>query len=322
VAEKRPIVNPCSCRTTGTSSICGEATPQLTWFDSEGSELDVIAQPANFEQVRLSPDDQRLAATVIDESSGRGDIWIYDVKRKVGSRLTFNEAHDTAPVWSPDGTRIAFQSNRASPAGDVFVRSADGRGKAELLFSSEGGEMPDEPHDWSPDGRYLAINRGVGKVDLWIVPLDGDDPFKLVGTEFDEGYARFSTDGRWLAYISNESGRYELYLTRFPDGEGKWQLSVEGADWLVGHRRPPAAAVPDAGRRQLGQHGGRRALRARRSRQSDTGLPDHAGRGLEQLALMRRASRFETRLHLVVTDQGFEEATSQTVGARRYSTGL
>lgn len=206
----------------------------LAWFDAEGAELDVVAQADIFEQIRLSPDDLRLAVTRIDESSGRGDIWVYDLNRLVGSRLTFDEAHDRNPVWSPDGKRIAFQSNRDSAAGDIFVQSADGRGKAELLYSSE---MPDTPEHWSADGQYLAIDRGVGKSDLWIVPLDGKEPFSLVATDFDEGYSRFSPDGNWLAYVSNESGRYELYLTRFPSGEGKWQLSVDGSDWLIGWKK-------------------------------------------------------------------------------------
>jgi len=206
----------------------------LTWFDRDGNELEVLAQPGSYETIRLSPDGRSLAATVLDENSGRADIWIHDVKRKVGSRLTFDEMNDTQPVWSPDGKRVAFQSNRAGPVGNIFVRQADGRGDAEVLFASEATATP---QDWSPDGKHLAIDHGIGKSDLWIVPLDGGEPFSLVATEFDEGYARFSPDGEWLGYISNESGRYELYLTRFPGGEGKWQLSANGADWLLGWKR-------------------------------------------------------------------------------------
>ena len=91
-----------------------------------------------------------------DENSGRADIWVYDVRRKVGSRLTFDEMNDTNPVWSPDGARVAFQSNRKGPVGDIFVRRADGRGQAELLYSSE---AMDTPEDWSPDGNYPAPAR-------------------------------------------------------------------------------------------------------------------------------------------------------------------
>ena len=116
------------------------------------------------------------------------------------------------------------------------MRQADGRADDELLFASE---EQDTPEDWSPDGKYLAFDRGIGaKFDLWILPLEGDqEPFPLVEGAFDEGYSRFSPDGAWIGYISNESGRYELYLTRFPSGDGKWQLSTEGADWLVGWKQ-------------------------------------------------------------------------------------
>ncbi len=203
----------------------------LMWFDREGNELGQIGESGRYGPICLSRDGRQLAATIADLSSGGGDIWVFDVTRNVGSRLTFDEAHDTNPVWSPDGKRVAFQSDRERDVGDVYVVRADGRGEPELLFAGEG---PASPYDWSPDGKYLAVSQGISKSDLWIVPVDGSDPFALVATPFDEGYARFSPDGEWIAYISNESGRFELYLTRFPSGEGKWQLSVEGADWAIG----------------------------------------------------------------------------------------
>jgi len=134
-------------------------------------------------------------------------------------------------VWSPNGKLVAFQSDREKDTGDVYIVQADGRGEPELLFEGEG---PVTPSDWSPDGKFLSVDRGVGKNDLWIVPVDGSEPFTLIATPFDEGYSRFSPDGNWIAYVSNETGRYELYLTRFPSGEGKWQLSAEGGDWAIG----------------------------------------------------------------------------------------
>ncbi len=203
----------------------------LKWFDRDGNELGQIGQAAQYGHIRLSPDDRQLAATISDPHSGRGDIWTFDVTRNVASRLTFSDGHDSRPVWSPDGKRIAFVSNREGESGDVYVVSANGRGKPEPLLKSE---VLDAPTDWSSDDRYVSINRGLGKTDLWLVPLDGTEPFSLVSTEFDEGYARFSPDGKWIAYLSNQSGRYELYLTRVPTGEGKWQLTAEGADWVLG----------------------------------------------------------------------------------------
>jgi Tol biopolymer transport system component len=209
----------------------GSAEAQaLNVFDREGKVIGAIGEPANYSYLRLSPDDRFLAATVADANSGRADLWVYDMERNVGSRLTFDDAQDTNPVWSPDGKRIAFTSNRDGKSG-VYVRAADGTGDAELLFSGEGRS---EPWAWSPDGNYIAFNYGVGKFDIWILPLDGGDAYPFMATDFDEGYCRFSPDGRWLAYLSNESGRYDLYLTRFPGGDGKWQISKNGSDWLVG----------------------------------------------------------------------------------------
>ena len=204
---------------------------QLNWYDRDGNTLGQIGEPGQYGPIRLSPDGRQLAATITDPGSGRGDIWIFDIARDVSSRLTFADANDTQPVWSPDGKLVAFQSDREKDTGDVYIVRADGRGEPELLFESEG---PTSPTDWSPDGKYLSIDRGVGKNDLWIVPVDGSEPFTLISTPFDEGYSRFSPDGNWIAYVSNETGRYELYLTRFPSGDGKWQLSADGGDWAIG----------------------------------------------------------------------------------------
>ena len=207
---------------------------QLIRLDSDGNELGEIGEVDRFQQIRLSPDEKKLAVTVFDSGSGTADLWLYDIARQAKSRLTFDEANDVAPVWSPDGERIAFQSGRTG-AGDIFVRQAGGGSAAELLYS---GDQIDSPEDWSPDGAYIAFNGGAGANDLWILPLEGaGEAFPLVQSEFDVGYARFSPDGQWIGYISNESGRYELYATRFPSGEGKWQLSIDGADWLLDWRQ-------------------------------------------------------------------------------------
>jgi Tol biopolymer transport system component len=202
----------------------------LTWFDGEGGFIDTIGDPGLYSFIRLSPDDRLLAVTLGDANTGRNDIWVFDVERKVGSRLTFHESNDGNPVWSPDGARIVFASLRNGPA-DIYVRPANGRGDAEPLYASEHRTIPE---DWSPDGKFVAFNQGVGKYDQWMLPLDGGEPFAFITGDFDEGYGRFSPDGNWFAYISNETGRYEMYLTRFPSGDGKWQLSKVGADWLLG----------------------------------------------------------------------------------------
>ena len=181
-------------------------------------------------QQRLSNDSRYLAAGISDPGGGQSDLWVYDIARNVGSRLTFDEAQDTHPVWSPDGKRIAFTSNRNGKRG-IFVRQADGRGEVDSLFSAEGNC---EAEDWSRDGKYITFNAGVGQVDLWVLNLEDGESSAIVSSEFDAGYARFSPGSNWIAYLSNETGKYDLYLTRFPTGEGKWQLSKDGADWLIG----------------------------------------------------------------------------------------
>ena len=207
---------------------------QLIRMDADGTELGEIGEVDRHQQIRLSPDEKKLAVTVVDSGSGTADLWLYDISREAKSRLTFDEANDIAPIWSPDGQRIAFQSGRTG-AGDIYVRQAGGGSAAELLYN---GERIDSPQDWSSDGAYIAFDKGAGANDLWILPLeDAGEAFPFIQSEFDVGYARFSPDSRWIAYCSNESGRYELYATRFPSGQGKWQLSIDGADWLVDWRQ-------------------------------------------------------------------------------------
>ena len=204
----------------------------LTWLDREGKELGTLGDPGEYAFIRLSPDNRSLAVTLNDAGTGRGDIWVFDVERNVGSRLTFHSATEDSPVWSPDGARIAFSSNRDGKT-TIYVRPSNGRGEEELLLP-ESIEERAVPADWSSDGKFLVFSRGAGKYDTWVHPLDGGEPFPIVVGDFDEGYSRFSPNVAWLAYLSNESGRYNLYLTRFPSGEGKWQLSKVGTDWLVG----------------------------------------------------------------------------------------
>jgi len=202
----------------------------LGWFDRSGNEIDRFDRLGRYDFIRLSPDDQRLAAEIKDETNGAGDIWIIDIARDVANRLTFSDTNETNPVWSPDGARVAFLSNRDGP-GNIYVQSADGTGEASLLF---GSDTNDEPWDWSADGQHLFFNHSEKKVDLWVYSFEPGEARPFIATEHEEGWGRLSPDGQWLGYLSNASGRFELYLTRFPSGDGKWQLSTQGADWLLG----------------------------------------------------------------------------------------
>jgi hypothetical protein len=198
---------------------------EVAWVDRSGKKIDILGDPADdYYDPRISPDGRRVAVVVGDP----GDIWIYDVARRVRTRLTFAGGSDNAPTWSPDGTRVAFSSQR-SGNGDLYARTASGTGADELLSSSKVFKVA---NSWSPDGRsivYTAFPGAPGsKADLWVLSLPERKISPLVETEFDEVTGAFSPDGRWLAYASNESGRFEIYVKPFPGPGGKWQVSTAG----------------------------------------------------------------------------------------------
>ena len=163
--------------------------------------------------------------------NGNQDIWIHDTVRGLKTRLTSDAALEDRPIWSPDGKRIAFASNR-SGNWDVFIQAADGSGRAEPLLATP---QDDYLKDWSRDGKYLIfdfvpllMSRGISDT---CDRGPGEDPKKVVpflATPFDEGDSDLSPDGRFLAYSSNESGRFEVYVQRFPEGGGKVQVSAQG----------------------------------------------------------------------------------------------
>jgi Tol biopolymer transport system component len=185
-----------------------------------------VGEPADYSEFALSPDGGHVAALIGSFSSDR-DIWVVERARGVSTRFTFDEALEGWPAWSPDGSQIAFTSNKAGNFA-VYRKRADGVGEAELL-SHPGKDVG--PWDWSSDGRYLAcaVNAGATRWDVYVLPLEGDRKMIPFATsEFSELAARFSPDGRWIAYSSNESGRIEIYVRPFPGPGGKWQISTQG----------------------------------------------------------------------------------------------
>jgi Tol biopolymer transport system component len=158
--------------------------------------------------------------------NGNTDIWLVDIARGVRTRLTFDPAVDTSPVWSPDGSRIVFTSNRGGTF-DLYVKRADGIGDDELLLKSGANKIAVA---WSPDGKLVVYRQSTPQgIHLWAVPVSADrQPFVVVGTPFENREAQFSPDGKWLAYQSNESGRFEIYVQPFPAGNAKSQVSVRG----------------------------------------------------------------------------------------------
>ena len=155
------------------------------------------------------------------------DVWLLELGRGVLSRFTFDPAIDVFPIWSPDGSRIVFASNRKGPF-DLYQKPAIGAGTEELLLATAQEKIPT---DWSPDGRFLLYRSVDPKTgyDIWALPMNGDrKPFPVVQTNFDERDAQFSPDGKWIAYQSNESGRFEIYIQPFPGPGSKLQVSTNG----------------------------------------------------------------------------------------------
>jgi serine/threonine-protein kinase len=198
---------------------------RLVWVDRQGRESPLMDTPRQYIEPRVSPDGSRLAVTL-----GGGpeyDIWIHEFDRGTLSRLTFADANDSLPVWTPDGQNITYCSN-SSGVWSIYSVPSDGSGEPTLLTNDENTPTASS---WSPDGQFLAITLtrpGTG-VDVGIVSKDEEGKIEIfLGTPFDELHPVFSPNGRWLAYTSDESGRPEVYVRSFPGPGRKWQISTEG----------------------------------------------------------------------------------------------
>jgi Tol biopolymer transport system component/predicted Ser/Thr protein kinase len=203
----------------------------LVWVSRNGEEQPLATPAHAYQFPRLSPDGRRVAVNIVDQET---QIWLYDLSRETLSRLTFEGSVNQNSIWTPDGKRIAFLSNKEG-ALNLFWQLADGGGGLERLTTSD---YTQAPSSWSPDGQLLAfheVNPTTGR-DIWVLrtgdPSAGSgqvrkaEPF--LRTRFDEASPRFSPDGRWMTYVSDESGRYEIYVQPYPGPGGKWQVSTEG----------------------------------------------------------------------------------------------
>jgi Tol biopolymer transport system component len=190
--------------------------------------LGVIGAPdANvLQSPDLSADGRRIAVSRTVQNNT--DIWLIDVQRGGATRFTFDAAIDTLAVWSPDGERIAFASQRKGVY-DLYLKHSSGAGTDELLLGSPYVKFPE---DWSRDGRFLLYRVADPKTgyDLAAIPIPGDTskPIVVANSPFEERGGQFSPDGHWVAYQSNESGRFEIHVQPFPQPTSKWQVSTGG----------------------------------------------------------------------------------------------
>jgi Tol biopolymer transport system component len=208
----------------------GLPTSELVWFDRGGKRVGSVEGLGMYLGPALSPDGKRIAVQRLDPQTGTFDIWLVDLAHSTLLRLTFGSSNQTHPVWSPDGGRIVFASDR-SGASNLYQKSSSGAGSEELLLGSDTSKYVT---DWSPDGRFIAYEKQDPRtgLDLWLLPLFGDrKPIPFLQTEFNEGQGQFSPDGRWMAYVSDESGRREVYVQTFPASGGKWQISDSGGTY-------------------------------------------------------------------------------------------
>ena len=200
---------------------------QPLWFDRGGKQIGSLGEAGLYATLALSPDERRVAVDRIDPQTGTNDIWLFDLLRGIPSRFTTDPAGDSNPLWSPDGSRIVFSSNREG-IWNLYQKIASGVGNEEVLLKSSEWKVP---VDWSSDGQFILYEKVESKTkrNLWVLPMSGNrQPFPFLQTEFNEQQAQFSPDGKWIAYTSDESGAPEVYVQTFPASGGRWRVSTGG----------------------------------------------------------------------------------------------
>jgi Tol biopolymer transport system component len=199
----------------------------LVWIDRSGRTLERIGPTGVYRGFSTSPDGDHVAVSLLDGRTGEESIWVIETRSNDYRRLTFGPGRDLAPIFSADGRRIVFTSNREGRR-YMYEVAVDGS-QPQRLTSSDGGNST----HWSHDGRFVVFNSVTPETgfDVSVLPLTGDRrPFAFLQTAFDERDGQLSPDGRWMAYASGESGRggFEVYLRPFPTSHGRLQVSMNG----------------------------------------------------------------------------------------------
>lgn len=212
--------------------VTGEGFSELLWTDRTGKPLGKVGEPALYFGPSLSPDGQKVAVAVVDpHNQSSSEIWIYDLVRNSKARLTFSEptTRNSLPVWSPDGSQIAFTSDRSGQGAQIYEKAVSGMEPERVVAPVEGYRYPSS---WSPDGRYVVgIQQSAqGGTEFLVLPMDGTRPamnsLPAVPALSRFTFPQISPNGKWLSYSSFETGIQELYLLSFPSGSGRWQVST------------------------------------------------------------------------------------------------
>jgi serine/threonine-protein kinase len=217
----------------------------IRWLDRTGKTDPLRAMIADWSNPSFAPDGRKLAIDV--QEGSQADVWIYDWQRDTLSRLTFDKTNDQRPVWTPDGRRLTFASRRGDQTtSNLYWQRADGTGEVQRLTESKNNQFPSS---WHPSGKFLAFFENVtgNGNDLMILPMEGDEqsgwkpgkPQAFLTGPMNESSGMFSPDGRWMAYLSNETGPLNVFVRPFPGPGGKWQISTGAGDDPTWSRRAP-----------------------------------------------------------------------------------